>query len=163
MKLAYVYMSDEVFNKYQAAITACGWQGTYLFNQFLSSFAGRNLDYYRQVLATAAAAMNLEQAKLYNLLRSPEEPELPNYAEAMPNYGTSPLASVVNVTANQADKRRLGRFKCSGRNAVVLRLAALVERQSSPLTLSRIIDWHLSEYWEKIYAPQLENDFNSKL
>ena len=163
MKMAYVYMSDEVIEKYEAAIAACGWQGTYLFNQFLASFAGRNIDYYREVLATAAAAMKMEQTQLYELLRSPEEPELPNYAEAMPNYGASPLASVVNVTANKEDRRRLGRFKCSGRNVVVLRLAALVERQSSPLTLSRIIHWHLSEYWERIYAPQIENDFNNKL
>jgi hypothetical protein len=107
--------------------------------------------------------MKMEQAQLYELLRLPEEPELPNYVEAMPNYGASPLASVVSVAPKKEDRRRLGRFKCSGRNAVVLRLAALVERQSSPLTLSRIIYWHLSEYWGKIYAPQLENDFNSTL
>lgn len=163
MKMAYVYMSGDVMKKYEAAIAACGWQGTYLFNQFLASFAGRNLDYYRQVLATASAAMKVSETELYDLLRSPEEPEFPNYAEAMPDYGQSPLASVVSVSANKEDRRRLGRFKCSGRNAVVLRLAALVERQSSPLTLSRIIHWHLSEYWDRIYAPQIENDFNSKL
>lgn len=107
--------------------------------------------------------MTMEQTQLYKLLRSLEEPELPNYTEAMPNYGTSPLATVVTVTANKEDRRRLGRFKCSGHNVVVLRLAALVERQSSPLTLSRIIHWNLSEYWERIYAPQIDNDFQNKL
>ncbi|MFG6100488.1 hypothetical protein SPB21_34945 [Leptothoe sp. ISB3NOV94-8A] len=48
---------------------------------------------------------------LYELLRSAEEPKLPNYVEAMPNYGASPLshlANVVSATANQEERRRLG-------------------------------------------------------
>ncbi len=163
LKLAYVYMTDADYERYETAIAACGWQSTYLFSQFLSSFAGKNIDYYRAALKTAAAAMDIHPKELYNLCRSAEEVEFPQYVKETPEYGESPLNSVVAIETGMEQRRRIGRFKASGRNAVVLRLAAIVERQSTPLTLSRIVNWHFANYWNRSYGPQITNDFNAEL
>lgn len=160
MRVGYFYAMPEDYERYQIAIKACGWQSTYLINQFLSSFIGKNLDYYRTALQKAAAAMDVDPKELYKLCRSAEEPELPLYKTARPDYGSSPLASVVSVQTGAEYRYRIGKFKCSGRNAVALRVAAHVERESTPLTLSRIMAWHFATYWDKAYATQIQNDYN---
>ncbi len=160
MRVGYFYAMPEDYERYQIAFAACGWQSTYLINQFLSSFAGKNIDYYRTAFEKAATAMQVDPKELYKLCRAAEEPELPPYKTAQPNYGSSPLASVVGVQTGAEYRHRIGKFKCSGRNAVVLRIAAHIERESTPLTLSRVMSWHFANYWDKAYAAQIQNDYN---
>lgn len=163
VKLTYIYMLDEDFFRYQASIDALGWQSTYFFNQCLSSFVGRNLEYFRERLATAADAMGIAPAELYEILRSEGEPEdLPAYVKPRPNYGDSLLANQIVVVATSDLKRRIGNFKASGRNVVGLRLLAFIERESTALTFSRVINWHYQNYWTHSYGPQMKNDILSQ-
>ena len=161
--LPYLYLSEGDREKLAAVDDSLGWNKPNFFNQCLSSFAARNADFYQEALEQAAAAMEVEEGDLYNLLRDGREPEIPPYKTAEPDYGVTPLSAVVNVSTEPGDRFRLSPFDCSGRNVVTLRLAALVQKDSAVLTLSRIIRWHFDNYWAKAYATQIENDLNRKL
>ena len=163
LKFTYFYATDETYEKYMASVKACGWQQNYLLNQFVSSFVTKNLDYYRDALEKMAEAMALEPSELYEQCRTEAEPNLPMYVKGHPDLGPSPLAPYRHITTQTATRRTIGGVKMSGRNAVVFRLAAHIDRESVAITLSRITQWHLDTYWERIYAPQLNNDIKQTL
>lgn len=161
LKIGYYYATPADREKYQTAVNACGWPSTYLINQLLSSFVGKNYDYYKAAFSGIAEATGTAPKDLYELCRGVKEPDFPRYINEHPSFGPSPLASVVRVETGEDFKHRMKGFKCSGRNAVGLRIAAHIERESTALTLSRIMAWHFDTYWGRSYQPQIENDLNS--
>lgn len=163
LKFTYFYATDATYVKYRAAVEACGWQQNYLLNQFASSFVTKHLDYYREALTKMAAAMDIKSTELYELCRSEAEPTLPMYVKGHPDIGPSPLAPYWGLTTQTASRRTVGGVKMSGRNAVAFRLAAHIDRESVAITISRIAEWHLDTYWERIYAPQLAGDVKQTL
>ncbi|MEA5466969.1 hypothetical protein [Leptothoe sp. PORK10 BA2] len=163
LKFTYFYATDGTYAKYRAAVEACGWQQNYLLNQFTSSFVKKNLEYYQEALAKMAAAMDIPAEELYELCRSDAEPILPKYVNGHPDIGPSPLAPYWDLTTQTASRRTVGGVKMSGRNAVAFRLAAHIDRESVALTISRIAQWHLDTYWDRIYAPQLAGDLKQTL
>lgn len=163
LNLTYLYLSDGDREKLTAVDDSLGWNKPNFFNQCLSSFAARNADFYRGALAKAAKAMEVEEGDLYELLRDGKEPEAPPYKTAEPDYGVTPLSAVVGIPAEAKNRLRLSPFDCSGRNTVTLRLAALVQKDSTVLAFSKIIAWHFDTYWAKAYAAQIQNDIDRKL
>ena len=156
--VSYVYGSPDIWEKYQKTCDELGWNKKTLLTQLLHSYGSKELTYYQKAAEMDAVARGFSshQGEYYRLLR--DWKELPRYTQSQPPFERSPLADIPDIPTNAEGRRSFRSIRCSGRNSAILHLATIIERSNVPQTLSRIMVWHYSRYWDKSYLQQLEAD-----
>ncbi|MEM9906906.1 MAG: hypothetical protein AAF921_17950 [Cyanobacteria bacterium P01_D01_bin.44] len=158
IRLSYIHVEDEVWNKFELACDRLGWQSKNLLQQIVHSFFARHRDYYCRAAIADAKAREMTEQPYYETLKGGSEEDLNRYIGQRPNFGPSPLATVPDPIANKETRRRYNLLTLGDFNYVLLKVAMIVERASIVELTSRITLWHFNEYWEKLYLPQIQHD-----
>lgn len=162
VSVSYVYASPETWEKYTLSCDELGWNKRSLLTQLLHSFGSRELAYYQKAAEMDAIARGYPSHEGEHYERLRDWKELPRYTGSHPPFERSPLADIPEIPTN-TPRYSFRAIRCSGRNSVILHLATIIERSNIPQTLSRIMLWHYSQYWEKGYTQQLKADNQSTL
>lgn len=160
--LSYIYLPKQTQDRYELMLNATSWPKRLILTQISHCFGKRFLDYYREVADIDAIARGFQQhqGEHFKLLR--EWGQLPPYINGRPDYGRSPLDDM--ATVNTGLKRHsFNGFKCSARNAVVFKLACVVERESPQIVMSKLATWYYENYWSSNYIEQIESSVQKTL
>lgn len=150
----YVYMSSETQEKFKTAVNIAGWGKATILTQIVQTYGKVQLPYYQKVAELDAMARGFKQhqGEHYRLLSSWEE--LPSYTNDRPIFDPSPLAAIPNPDKS-LKRHSFSQFRCSARNAAVLKLALIVEQSNVQIVMSKMFVWYYARYWD-LYRPQLE-------
>lgn len=149
----YVYMSSATQEKFEAAINIAGWGKSVILTQIAQTYGKVHDDYYSRVAELDAKARGFEQHKGDHFDMLSDWKELPPYADSRPIFEPSPLASIPNPDRS-LPRYSFSQFRCSARNAAILRLALVVEQTNMQVLMSKMFVWYYSKYWP-LYLPQL--------
>lgn len=151
--ISYIYAVPDVWKKYETAIAVAGWRKSVILTQIAQTFGKVNADYYYQCAEADARARGFDahQGKHYELLADGDT--LPPYLSDRPVFGPSPLASIPDPDSS-LPRKSFGQFRCSNRNAAIIRMALIVDRSNINVLMSQMMSWYYARYWE-LYKPQL--------
>ena len=151
----YVYMSADIEEKFKAAVNVAGWGKATILTQIAQTYGKVNADYYYQSaeLDAVARGMKHHQGEHFELLANWDE--LPPYKSERPIFGPTPLATISNPDRS-LPRHSFSQFKCSTRNAAILKMALIVEETNIQILMSKMFVWYYSKYWH-LYQPQLQS------
>lgn len=151
--ISYVYAVSDVWKKYETAIEIAGWRKSVILTQIAQTFGKVNADYYFQCAEADAIARGFErhQGRHYELLADGKD--MPAYTSSRPLFEPSPLAAIPDPDSS-LPRQSFGQFRCSNRNAAIIRMALIVDRSNINVLMSKMMSWYYDRYWD-LYKPQL--------
>lgn len=151
--ISYIYAVPKVWRQYETAIEIAGWRKAVILTQIAQTYGKVNADYYYACAELDAVARGFDkhQGEHYRLLADGED--LPPYQGSKPIFEPSPLATIPDPDSS-LPRKSFGQFRCSNRNAAILRMAMIVDRTNINVLMSKLMSWYYARYWE-LYLPQL--------
>lgn len=153
LTISYIYAIPDVWKKYETAIEIAGWRKSVILTQIAQTFGKVNADYYYQCAEADAIARGFKghQGEHYELLA--DGGEIPAYTSSRPLFDPSPLAAIPDPDPS-FPRQSFGQFRCSNRNAAIIRMALIVDRSNINVLMSKMMIWYYARYWD-LYKPQL--------
>jgi len=153
--ISYIYAEPIYWERYETAREASGWSKATMLTQLAHTFGKVHLTYYQKAAELDAVARGYacHQGDHYDLLRNWDE--LPVYKGELPDFDKSPLQLMPDPDMS-LERKSFTRFKCSGRNAAVLRMAMIVDRTNVQVLMTKILRWYYTNYWGNAYLSQIE-------
>lgn len=158
IRLSYIYVSDANWKKFEEVCDRVGWQSKALVQQIIHSFLAKHRDFYADAAAADAAARGMAESDYYREMEQGSEAEPTAYKSIRPDFGSTPLAVIPDPEATKETRRNYNRVTLGDYNFALFHAVKIIERTSNAELVSRIVAWHFSEYWERIYAPQINRD-----
>ena len=151
--ISYIYAVPDVWKKYEQAIEVAGWRKSVILTQIAQTFGKINAQYYFACAEADASARGFKghQGEHYQMLADGKD--LPPYTSTRPLFEPSPLAAIPDPDPG-LPRESFGQFRCSNRNAAVLRMALVVDRTNINVLMSKMMTWYYARYWD-LYGPQL--------
>ncbi|MFG6101132.1 hypothetical protein U2F10_02690 [Leptothoe sp. EHU-05/26/07-4] len=149
IQTSYLVLGSELWEKFQTALGMRGGAMTGFVNAIVADFFQQNLDYYLAAgkLDAEARGYNGVQGAYYRALL---EDDLKPWQEKglRPDFPTSPLKRIADAGEARKNQHRLKQIRVSEYHAGLLRLAMEVDDLTLIQVTSRIVIWHLLEYWD---------------
>ncbi|MDB9529611.1 hypothetical protein PN498_26710 [Oscillatoria sp. CS-180] len=144
--------------RFNSASEHVGWPYRTLVQQVIHAFFGKHRAFYIEAAIKDAEARGMQESDYYRILRDESEDELNRYISGRPGFGPAPLDPIEPISTSSEFKQKYNTITLSNYNYVLLRVARIVD--TGPLTqvVSRIVDYHFSNYWESNYLFQIERD-----
>lgn len=160
--ISYLYQEPIYWDRFQTAQKAAGWSSGTMLTQLVHTFGKVNLEYYQKAAELDAVARGFDQHQggHYRLVR--DGGELPDYVNTLPDFDKSPLALMPNPDLS-LPRKSMSRFKCSGRNACVFRMAIIVDNSNAQVMMTKLLRWYYTNYWGDAYLSQIQADAQETL
>ena len=150
----YCYIGKEELVKFKTAQNLTGWAKTVILTQIAQTYGKVYADYYAEAAELDAKARGFAQHKGEHFDALCDwNIELPAYSEQRPIFEPSPLASVP-MPNKSVGRHSFNGFRCSARNAAIIRLACEIEQTNIQIFMSKAFTWYYARYWD-LYLPQL--------
>ncbi|MBE9108268.1 hypothetical protein IQ273_02375 [Nodosilinea sp. LEGE 07298] len=160
VRLNYIYASATTWERFDLACDQLGWAKKSLVQQCLHEFFHQHHAFYQGAAIADAAARQMDEAEYYRTLRDKSEDDLRRYTLERPGFEVTPLDPVPFNPSGTDIQRTYNVITISNYNAVLLKVARIVDTGPMVQLVSRIIEQHFEAYWEKNYFPQIERDMN---
>lgn len=150
----YCYIGPSELEKFETAQDLTGWAKTVILTQIAQTYGKVHEDYYAEAAELDAVARGFEkhQGDHFDALCDWSKP-LPPYKEARPLFDPSPIATIP-MPDKSVGRHGFNGFRCSARNAAIIRLALEIEQTNIQIFMSKAFTWYYARYWH-LYLPQL--------
>jgi hypothetical protein len=155
LRINYVYMDELTYGRFATACEQLGWANKSLVQQCIHAFFKKHQGYYAEAGINDAAARGMEPSDYYDYLWGDREDDLPPYLGQRPDFGSSPISTTPPVAVSPGNKRQYNVITLGDYNCVLLKVAKIVELETWPGLISRILSYHFHLYWESNYQPQI--------
>lgn len=154
ISLSYVYADPKIWERYKIACDASGWPKAIMLTQIVHTFGAVELEYYQKAAELDALARGFKQhqGEHFRILR--DWKDLPPYVGVRPDYKRSLLEGIAEPDRSWP-RESYSRFKCSPRNAAILKLAVEIERSNIPTVMTKLMYWYYTRYWDGRYTLQI--------
>jgi hypothetical protein len=156
LRINYVYMDELTYSRFATACDQLGWANKSLVQQCIHAFFKKHQDYYAEAGVQDALARGMETHDYYEYLWNDRDEELPPYKGQRPDFGSSPISTTPQVAVTLENKRKYNVITLGDYNCVLLKVAKIVELESWPGLVSRILAYHFHHYWVSNYEPQIK-------
>jgi hypothetical protein len=156
LRINYVYMNEITYERFTTACEQLGWANKSLVQQCIHAFFKKHQDYYANAGIQDALARGLTSKDYYEYLWSDRDDDLPHYLGQRPDFGSSPISTTPQVVVRTSNKRNYNVITLGDYNCVLLKVAKIVELETWPGLVSRIMAYHFNLYWESNYLPQIQ-------
>ena len=150
----YCYIGPSELERFNTAQELTGWAKTVILTQIAQTYGKVYEDYYAEAAELDAVARGYEchRGSHFDALCDWNK-ALPPYQNARPIFEASPLASIP-MPDKSVGRYGFNGFRCSARNAAIIRLALEVEQTNIQIFMSKAFIWYYARYWH-LYLPQL--------
>ena len=156
LPLSCIYASSDTWNDKYLQALRLGWNKTALLRQCASPFCGAHRAFYRECGHLDAQARGYESLNgEYFAECCQPRPNLRPYLDGKPAFPASPLSEIAMPDISDDNRRSYARYNSSAYNAVILRIACIVDDITLSHALSKILQWHFDKYWGSSYTRQL--------
>ena len=155
-------MEERTKKRFDIACDEIGWASISLVAQCCQAFLKVNREYYACSALIDCEARGMEESSYYQILRDGSEENLERYRAGRPAFGATPLDDIPDVQTGKETRVQYNTLALSGYNAVLLRVARIVDTGALSQLVSRIVKQHFEKYWESNYYPQIYLNQNCK-
>lgn len=158
IRMNYLYANQTTWERFDLACDQLGWANKSLVQQCIQAFFKRHRDFYAEAALKDADAREMQESDYYRTLRDGAEEDLPRYTKGRPGFGVTPLDPFPFVESDENIRRSYNVITLGNYNAVLLKVARIVDTGPMIQLVSRILQQHFDTYWETIYEPQIKRD-----
>ncbi|MEM9008563.1 MAG: hypothetical protein AAGE59_34265 [Cyanobacteria bacterium P01_F01_bin.86] len=149
IQTSYLVIEPELWDKkFQVALGMQGGTQTGFVNKIIEDFFRHNLDYYLEAARLDAEARGYDsfQGAYYRDLLSND---LNPWTDGLrPDFQNSPLKRITDAKEARKNQHRLKQIRVSEYNAALIRLTMEIDDLTLIQLTSRIMVWHLHQYWD---------------
>lgn len=160
IRVSYINIVPSNWERFVSASESLGWAKKSLAQQVIHSFFSKHNDYYCRAALADAKARDMSESDYYQCLY--EDIGLADYHGARPAFGQSPLDTVPDVAATSENRQHYNTITCGDFYYVMFQVALIVERAKPVPLVSRIVAWHINQYWKDRYQPQIDHHTQMK-
>ena len=148
IQTSYLVLEPELWQKFEQAFDLRGGMLTAFVNQILEDYFRVNSEYYVECAKLDAKARGYKELRGAYYKDLVENDVKPWSGDLPPEFGLSPLSRIRGTSGARKNQHRIKQIKLSEYHVAMLRLSMEIDDLTLIQVTSKIVVWHLHQYWD---------------